>query len=68
MKNNLFEFNGQIKQQISGTAIGIKCAPTYACIYMDKIGVEFLKKQEHKPFTWLQYINIFLFGLMVRIN
>ena len=68
MKNNLFEFNGQIKQQISGTAIGIKCAQTYACIYMDKIEGEFLEKQEHKPFTWLQYINIFLFGLMVRIN
>ena len=41
MKNNLFEFNGQIKQQISGTAIGIKCDPTYACIYMDKIEGKF---------------------------
>ena len=33
LKNNFFEFNGQIKQQFSGTAIGTKCAPTYACIY-----------------------------------
>ena len=28
LKNNYFEFNGQIKQYISGTAIGTKFAPT----------------------------------------
>ena len=28
LNNNFFEFNGQIKQHISGTAIGTKCAPT----------------------------------------
>ena len=69
LKNNLFEFNGQIKQQISGTATGTKCAPTYACMYMDKMEGEFLEKQEYKPFTWLRYIDDnFFFGLMVRIN
>ena len=69
LKHNFFEFNGKIKQQISGTVIGIKCAPTYACIYMDKMEGEFLGKQDYKPFTWLRYINeIFLFGLMVRIS
>ena len=26
LKNNYFEFNGKVKQQISGTAIGTKCA------------------------------------------
>ena len=51
LKNNFFEFNGQIKQQISGTATGTKCAPTYACMYMDKMEGEFLEKQEYKPFT-----------------
>ena len=30
LKNNFFEFNNRIKQQISGTAIGTQCAPTYA--------------------------------------
>ena len=69
LKNNFFEFNCQIKQQISGIAIGTKCAPTYACIYMDKMEGKFLEKQEYNPFTWLRYIDyIFLFGLMVRIN
>ena len=53
LKNNFFEFNGQIKQQISGTTIGTKCVPTYVCIYMDKVEGEFLAKQEYKPFTWL---------------
>ena len=42
LKNSFFEFNGQIKQQISGTAIETKCAPIYACIYMKG---EFLVKQ-----------------------
>ena len=36
MKNNLLEFNDKVKQQISGTAIGTKFTPPYACIYMDK--------------------------------
>ena len=30
LKNNYFQFNSKVKQQISGTAIGIKFAPTYA--------------------------------------
>ena len=34
LKNNYFEFNGQIKQQISGTAIGARFAPTYAYLFM----------------------------------
>ena len=59
LKNNFFEFNGQTKQQISGTTIVTKCAPTHACIYMDKMKREFLAKQEYKPFTWLRYIDIF---------
>ena len=32
LKNVFFEFNNVIKQQISETAIGTKCEPTYACI------------------------------------
>ena len=28
LQNNYFEFNGIVKQQISGTAIGTKFAPT----------------------------------------
>ena len=60
LKNNFFEFNNEIKQQISGTAIGTKFAPPYACIYIDKTETNFLKTQELQPFVWLRYIdNIF---------
>ena len=36
LQNNYFEFNGMVKQQIPGTGIGTKFAPTYVCIFMDK--------------------------------
>ena len=49
LRNNYFEFNGKVKQQISGTAIGTKCAPTYACIYMDEFEDEFLSLRSDKP-------------------
>ena len=42
LRNNCFEFNGKVKQQISGIAIGEKCAPNYACMYMDELENEFL--------------------------
>ena len=33
LQSNYFEFNGETKQQISGTAIGTKFAPPCACIF-----------------------------------
>ena len=57
LRNNLFEFNDKVKQQISGTAIGTKFAPPYACIYMDKTETDFLKTQDLQPFIWLRYID-----------
>ena len=66
LKNNYFEFNGQIKQQISGTAIGTKFAPPYACLFMDKIEAAFLETQELQPLAWFSYIDdIFLSGHIV---
>ena len=35
LRNNYFEFNIKVKPQISGTTMGTKCAPNYACIYID---------------------------------
>ena len=49
LKNSYFEFNGQIKEQISGTTIGTKFAPPYACLLMDKIETAFLETQELPP-------------------
>ena len=60
LKNNVFELNNQNKQQIFGTAIGTKCAPTYACIFMGKVETEFLETQD-KPFWWVRYIDDIFF-------
>ena len=57
LKNNFFEFNNEIKEQIPSTAIGTKFASPYACIYIDKTETGFLKTQELQPFLWLRYIG-----------
>ena len=46
LKNNYFEFNGEVKHKIPGTAIATKFAPTYASIFMDEIETNFLDKHE----------------------
>ena len=56
LKNNFFEFNGEVKWQKSGTAIGTKFAPPYACIFIDEVETEFLKSQELQPILWLRCI------------
>ena len=53
----ILQFNNEIKKQISGTTIGSKFAPLYACIYMVETGTDFLKTQELQPFAWLRYID-----------
>ena len=61
LKNNFFEFNDEVKRQKSGTAIGTKFAPPYACIFMDEVETEFLKSEELQPCLWLRYIDDIFF-------
>ena len=61
VKINFFEFNGEFKRQKSGTAIGAKFAPPYACIFMDKVETEFLKNHKLQPFVWLRYTDDIFF-------
>ena len=61
LKNNYFEFDSKFKKQISGTAIGTKFAPPYACIFMDKVEREFLEAEDTKPWVWLRYIDDIFF-------
>ena len=69
LKNKYFEFNGQIKQQISGTATGTKFAPPCVCLLMNKIETAFLENQELQPLAWFRYIDdIFLSGHTVSKN
>ena len=48
LKNNYFEFNGEIYLQQQGTAMGTRIAPNYAIIFMHKIETELLKKSRLK--------------------
>ena len=61
LKNNLFEFNSKVFQQISGTVIGTKFVLLYACIYIDRVEQDFLETQELQPLLWLSYINNIFF-------
>ena len=53
LKNNFPEFNGQINQQISGTATGAK--------YFLNMKGEFWEEEKYKPFTWFRYIDDIFF-------
>ena len=69
LKNNYFQFNGKVKQQISGTAIGTKFAPTYACVFMDQVETNFLRAQENVPLVRFRYIDdVFFYGLMEKMS
>ena len=61
LKNNYFEFNGKLNNSLLGLTIGTKCAPPYACIFMDKVDTGFLESQKHKPMVWFRYIDSVLF-------
>ena len=61
LKNNFFEFKTKIIQQISGTVIGTKFAPPYACLFMDRIENNFLDSGIVKPRLWLRYIDDIFF-------
>ena len=61
LENNYFEFNGDVKKQISGTAIGTKFAPPCACIFMDELETKFLQSQSLQPLVWLRYIDDIFF-------
>ena len=49
LKNNFFEFNNDVFQQISGTAIDTKFAMPYSYIFMDETGAKFLRTKSHQP-------------------
>ena len=60
LKNNYFEFNGNDKEQLSGTAIGTKCSPRYACIFMEK-ETDLLESQKLKVMVWFRYSDDIFF-------
>ena len=55
LANNFFEFNNEFYQQISGTAMGTKFAPPYACLFIDWL--EEHETCEIKPWAYFRYID-----------
>ena len=64
LKNNCFEFNGEFYQQLQGTAIGTKFAPSYAILFMAALEERLLSDATYKPWLWWRFIDdIFLISL-----
>ena len=64
LKNNFFEFNGDFYQQLRGTAIGTKCAPSYAILFLAALEEKILSEVQWKPWLWWRYIDdVFLVWL-----
>ena len=61
LKNNFFEFETKIIQQISGAAIATMFVPSYACLFMDRIENDILDSELVNPWLWLRYIDDIFF-------
>ena len=61
LRNNYFEFNGEVNHQIFGNANAAKFAPPYACIFMDHVESEFWKIKQDQPLVWFRYIDDIFF-------
>ena len=61
LDNNYVEFNGKVKQLLSGRAIEAKCVLPYTYIFMDRVEAGFLGSQKHKPMLCFRYINDIFF-------
>ena len=57
LQKNYFEFNSQHYLQISGTAMGTRCAPNYAIIFMAELEKDYLNTCTLKPTLWKRYID-----------
>ena len=57
LKCNVFRFDGQIYEQIQGTAMGTKMAPSYANLFMDRFERAFLAQEPTQPLVWKRYID-----------
>ena len=57
----------KLNNNFLATAIGTKFAPSYACIFMEKVEIEFLESQVYRLLVWFRYIDdVFLFEAMVK--
>ena len=52
-----FKFNNKFYEQISGTTMGTKCAPSYAIIFLGKLEKDFLLTSDLHPILWWRYVD-----------
>ena len=57
LTQNYFQFADQMYQQIRGTAMGTRTAPSYANLFMANLEEQLLSKYPTKPLLWLRYID-----------
>ena len=68
LKSNYFQFNSKGKQQISGTTIGAKFAPTYACWFMNQAVLIFLGHNKTFHSCGFVILLFFLHGLIEKTS
>ncbi|MCG8624020.1 MAG: hypothetical protein MJE68_18770, partial [Proteobacteria bacterium] len=57
LKMNYFEFNNKTFLQTSGTAMGTRCAPNYAIIFMAELEEDILQQARITPTIWIRFID-----------
>ena len=57
LTSNHFKFLGQNYLQMSGTAMGIKIAPSYANLFMGVLEQQMLSSYKYKPLAYFRYID-----------
>ncbi|XP_072410897.1 uncharacterized protein [Chiloscyllium punctatum] len=61
LDHNVFTFDNQFFSQTHGTAMGTKCAPQYANIFMHRFELDFFSMQDHHPTLYTRYIDDIFF-------
>lgn len=57
LQQNFFEFDGEVYQQIRGTAMGTRMAPAFANLFMADLEEKILDEAEIKPLVWRRFID-----------
>ena len=52
-----FKFNDSFYEQIAGTTMGTKCAPSYAILFMGKFEEDFMRTRHTLPMVWWRFID-----------
>ena len=58
LTHNNFVFNDENYIQLNGTAMGTKMGPGYACLFMGKFELDFLKEVPFSPIFWKRFIDV----------